>query len=136
VSGINIGTNTGLGLFLASGTIGACLEANIAGIPAIALSQSLERAVFQAWVRELRMPAEAVEHLRSQTVIMLDQVFRTLLKRPDFLHSPITWNVNLPYVAAPDWRIVPTVDSTVIRNGQVSVTYVNIRELAQTVIAP
>jgi 5'-nucleotidase len=168
VSGINIGTNTGLGLFLSSGTVGACLEANIAGIPAIALSQSLERAVFQAWVRELRMPEEAVEHLRGQTVTLLGEVFRALLKRPDFLSHPVTWNVNLPYVAAADWRLVPTVlghamygscfrkdgehfrhamelpapdlrehaDSTVIRNGQVSITYINIRELAQTLVQP
>jgi 5'-nucleotidase len=35
-SGINIGINAGLGFALSSGTIGACLEANIAGIPAIA----------------------------------------------------------------------------------------------------
>src|SRR5262249_10598694 len=42
VSGINIGTNTGVGFLLASGTVGACLEANLAGHPAVALSQSLE----------------------------------------------------------------------------------------------
>jgi 5'-nucleotidase len=168
VSGINMGTNTGVGFFLASGTIGACLEANIAGLPAIALSQSLERLVFQTWMREQRMLEEVVERLCSQTARLLERVLRTLLQRPDFLHQPVTWNVNLPYMAAAEWRIVPTVlahamygscfqkdgehyrhavalpppdprqhaDSTVIRDGQVSVTHIDIRQLAQTVVQP
>ena len=41
VSGINIGKNVGLGFVFASGTVGACLEGNIAGIPGLALSQEL-----------------------------------------------------------------------------------------------
>jgi 5'-nucleotidase len=168
VSGINIGTNTGLGFFLASGTIGACLEANIAGIPAVALSQSLERPVFQAWIQEQRMPPEVLERLRQQTAMLLARVFQSLFARADFPQQPVTWNVNLPYQVAPDWDLVPTVlghsmygscfrqdgehyrhavelpppdprahaDSTVIRQGQVSVTHIDIRSLAQTVVQP
>ena len=49
VSGINIGKNVGLGFVFASGTVGACLEANIAGLPALALSQELTREDFQHW---------------------------------------------------------------------------------------
>lgn len=168
VSGINMGTNTGVGFFLASGTVGACLEANIAGVPAIALSQSLERSVFQSWIREQRLPEDALQRLRTQTSMLLEGVFAALLQRPDFLHQPVTWNVNLPYLAAADWRLVPTVlghtmygscfqkdgehfrhigalpppdprrhaDSTVIGDGQVSVTHIDIRQLAQTVVHP
>ncbi len=44
VSGINAGFNMGIGFVLSSGTVGACLEANIADIPAIALSQSFDVA--------------------------------------------------------------------------------------------
>jgi 5'-nucleotidase len=163
-----MGTNTGIGFFLASGTIGACLEANIAGVPAIALSQSLERAVFQSWLREQRMPTDALERLRTQTTTLLENVLTKLLQRPDFLRQPVTWNVNLPYTAAANWRMVPTVlahamygscfqkegerfrhavelpppdprehaDSTVIRDGQVSVTQIDIRQFAQTVVHP
>lgn len=166
VSGINIGTNTGVGFLLASGTVGACLEANLAGHPAVALSQSLERSVFQAWMRDQRMPAAEVERLREQTARLLVRVFERLLARPDFFYHPVTWNVNLPFVAAPDWRIVPTVlgrskygscfqkdgerfrhavglpppdprphaDSTVIQEGQVSLTYIDIHTLGQTVV--
>ena len=38
VSGVNIGLNTWLGFFLLSGTVGAAMEAWIAGIPALAFS--------------------------------------------------------------------------------------------------
>lgn len=168
VSGINMGTNTGIGFFLASGTIGACLEANIAGIPAIALSQSLERSVFQTWMREQRLAAETHAHLQTQTARLLERVLPLLLARPGFFQQPVTWNVNLPYMASPEWRIVPTVlghtmygscfqqdgehfrhvggalhqdprdhaDSTVLQDGQVSVTHIDIRQLAQTVVPP
>jgi 5'-nucleotidase len=109
VSGINIGVNTGLSFFLSSGTIGACLEANIAGVPAIALSQCLQRDVFTAWTERRQMPEETVRRLREQTVMLLDGVFQKLFAREDFFSQPVTWNVNLPDTAAPDWQIVPTV---------------------------
>ena len=109
VSGINMGLNTGLSFFFSSGTIGACLEANIAGVPAIALSQSLEREVFREWTENRQMPEDIVVRLREQTVVLLDCVFQKLFARADFFSQPVTWNVNLPYTAAPDWELVPTV---------------------------
>ena len=109
VSGINIGVNAGLSFFFSSGTIGACLEANIAGVPAIALSQALDREVFRAWIERRQMPEAEVERLRDQTVRLLDGVFQKLLTRPDFFSQPVTWNVNLPFTAAPHWEIASTV---------------------------
>lgn len=109
ISGINMGINAGLGFLFASGTIGACLEANLAGIPAVALSQSLERSVFQDWAQHRRMADTEVARLRQQTTTLLATVFPTLLARDDFLRCPVTWNVNLPYRAAPAWQLVPTV---------------------------
>jgi 5'-nucleotidase len=167
VSGINIGINTGVGFFFASGTIGACLEANIAGIPAVALSQSLDSALFQAWMQDRRMPQEAVLRLGTQTAVLLEKIFQCLWAHDDFFRNPVLWNVNLPYIAAPDWSIVQTVlghnmygscfnkigdqfrhelrlsepdvrdqaDGTVVQRGQVSVTYVDIRELGQTMVS-
>jgi 5'-nucleotidase len=161
VSGINIGRNTGLGFVLSSGTIGACLEANLAGVPAVALSQDLERSVFQTWTHERRFPEAERQRLNQQTSLLLDQVFKTLCAREDFWHTPVTWNVNLPYQAAPDWQIVPTflghtsygacfkqngdryqhaleavpedshaqADSTVLRQGHVSLTSIDLRDL-------
>ena len=55
VSGINMGINMGLGFVLSSGTVGACLEANIAGVPAVALSQELDGQVFVRWLEERKI---------------------------------------------------------------------------------
>jgi 5'-nucleotidase len=108
VSGINIGINAGLGFALSSGTIGACLEANIAGIPAVALSQELARDTFMAWITGRSLPAAEVERLRTQTELLLDRVFQTLCARADFLTQPVTWNVNFPDHLAANWQLVPT----------------------------
>ena len=57
VSGVNIGENTGLAFLLSSGTVGAALEASLAGVPAAAFSVKLTPQVYSAW-RESRDPAE------------------------------------------------------------------------------
>lgn len=108
VSGINIGRNTGLGVVLSSGTVGACLEANLAGLPAVALSQSLEREVFRSWVNDRRLPEAETARLGTQTETLLEGVFQTLFAQEDFWANPVTWNVNLPSRAVPDWRVVRT----------------------------
>jgi 5'-nucleotidase len=108
VSGINIGINAGLGFALSSGTIGACLEANIAGIPAIALSQELTRSTFMAWMEDRSLPEAEIARLRAQTDMLLEGVFQQLFARQDFLTHPVTWNVNFPDHLAADWQLVPT----------------------------
>ena len=49
VSGVNIGENAGLAFLLSSGTVGAAVEASLAGVPAAAFSVKL--------VRDFRNPA-------------------------------------------------------------------------------
>ncbi len=54
VAGVNIGLNTGLGFFLSSGTVGAAMEAWIAGLPALAFSvgrPGRDREWKQAWAQ-------------------------------------------------------------------------------------
>jgi 5'-nucleotidase len=46
VSGINLGVNFGLAFILSSGTVGAALEAWIAGVPAVAFSMAIPRDVY------------------------------------------------------------------------------------------
>lgn len=46
VSGINLGLNFGTAFFLSSGTVGAAIEACIAGIPAIAFSMALPQDAY------------------------------------------------------------------------------------------
>ena len=161
VSGINIGTNTGLGFMLASGTVGACLEANIAGIPALALSQALEPAVFRQWHDDRGFRSETAAHLKSLSDELIPLVWDELIE--SLGSEPITWNVNFPFDRSPGTAIVksklghtryqrcfnkrgdqyfhelarfdidqdPESDLMVIRDGNVSVTEIDIRRLGQ-----
>ena len=51
VSGINMGTNSGLAFTLGSGTIGAAVEGFLAGVPSVAFSLDLPEQVFALWRR-------------------------------------------------------------------------------------
>ena len=94
VSGINIGINTGLGFLFASGTVGACLEANISRIPAIALSQHLSVEEFMTWNKERRFEAAMVDELSRGIGSGLPAVWDALGDR--LLEGSTTWNVNFP----------------------------------------
>lgn len=113
LSGVNAGENTGVSYAASSGTIGACLEANIALIPAIALSQQLTPAGFDHW--SAREPARPGTEL-GDAAARLDRLLPTLLadllprvRRPGECGTerPVTWSVNLPTQLAADWRLVP-----------------------------
>jgi len=67
ISGINTGGNEGLGFLLSSGTVGACLEANIAGLPAVALSQGLPEIFYEPDGGKRRFDEGVVRHLSLQT---------------------------------------------------------------------
>lgn len=56
VSGINLGLNYGLSFFYSSGTVGAAIEASIAGVPAIAFSTG-KAGDDRSWKRTARDPA-------------------------------------------------------------------------------
>jgi 5'-nucleotidase len=161
VSGINIGTNTGLGFMLASGTVGACLEANIAGLPALALSQALEPAVYRQWHDNRGFLPETATQLKSLSDEFIPLVWDALIENVG--SEPITWNVNFPFARSPELTIVktklgqtfyqrcfskrgdqyfhdlarfsidpdPESDLAAIRNGNVSVTEIDIRSLGR-----
>lgn len=97
VSGINAGLNTGVGFVLSSGTVGACFEANIAGVPAVALSQQFDSAAMNEYAAEYALSQGVVDHLRAQAQRVLDPLFEALLAAPTLCNSAITWNINLPY---------------------------------------
>ena len=76
VSGINIGVNAGVSLVWASGTVGACLEANIAGIPGIALSQQLSPTVYQYWDQNRSIEPTTLARLDEATRGVMANVWR------------------------------------------------------------
>ena len=95
VSGINMGENQGLGMVLSSGTVGACLEANIAGIAGVALSQQW-RAGWSA------------KH-ESRLEKLVGSAFDFVDRRADFPREPVTWNFNFPFAPADDCEVKPAV---------------------------
>ncbi|MCB1749556.1 MAG: 5'/3'-nucleotidase SurE [Gammaproteobacteria bacterium] len=104
VSGINIGKNVGLGFVFASGTIGACLEANIAGIPGLALSQELVRDDFLYWNEHRAFRPETTATLTRAVGELVPRVWHHFIE--GHLDQQTTWNVNFPYTPAalPDIR--------------------------------
>jgi 5'-nucleotidase len=94
VSGINIGKNVGLGFVFASGTIGACLEANIAGLPALALSQELSREDFMYWDQNRALPPATHALLKREIEVLVPRVWENLIAA--HLNESTTWNVNFP----------------------------------------
>jgi 5'-nucleotidase len=94
VSGTNIGKNVGAGFIFASGTIGACLEANISGIPAIALSQELERNDFVHWNNHRKFTPETHSLLKERLSQHIPQIWKKFYKSK--LKNRTTWNINFP----------------------------------------
>lgn len=108
VSGINLGYNIGLAYLWGSGTVGACLEANIAGKPAIALSQALSHEVYHQWCDNRELKDETAAEMFRQLTLALDKVCDNLLNDQDFLSSKQTWNINFPAELADDWQVKNT----------------------------
>lgn len=106
VSGINAGFNIGIGFVLSSGTIGACLEANLAGVPAIALSQAFDGSTRDRYIADYLIAPEQMSIFEKQAWLVLDKVTGVLfseLNKTRVLATPITWNVNLPFnLGGPD----------------------------------
>lgn len=113
LSGVNAGENTGVAYMASSGTIGACLEANIATVPAIAFSQQLSENAFANWTS--RVPANpgtelggAVDRLeRVLPVLLADLVSATRRPKEQGKDQLSTWSVNIPWQIALDWKVVP-----------------------------
>ena len=100
VSGINAGFNMGLGFVLSSGTVGACLEANLAGIPAIALSQAFDVATRDEYVVDYMISESRMAVFDRQITAILDKATGVLLAdahKAEVLQTPITWNINCPF---------------------------------------
>ena len=108
VSGINAGFNMGLGFVLSSGTVGACLEANLAGIPAIALSQAFDVATRDEYIVDYMISETRMAVFERQITAILDKTIGVLFSdayKIEVLKTPITWNINFPF-AVTDSQLV------------------------------
>ena len=94
VSGVNLGFNTGLGFLMASGTVGACFEANIAGLPGLALSQEITLEDHRRWDQERCFDAQSLAEMRRNLETAIPTVWQQLVLGRE--RQPTTWSVNLP----------------------------------------
>ena len=72
VSGINIGTNSGLAFTLGSGTIGAAVEGFLAGVPSVAFSLDLPEPAFALWRRSRRLDPALDELVAAAAAVTAD----------------------------------------------------------------
>lgn len=161
VSGINIGKNVGLGFVYASGTVGACLEANIAGLPALALSQELTREDFIHWDQHRAFRPEISAALKAAIDALIPRIWAEFVT--GHYAEKTTWNVNFPFtpgqapaihrtrlghttyrdcfrqrgdqyhfaLAAADMDTTPDTDDATLKAGHVSATLLDIRTFGQ-----
>ena len=73
--------------------LGACFEANIARIPAIALSQAMNFEDHRNWYTERRFSVEALERMTTSVTNVFPRIWAEYALPMD---SPITWSFNLP----------------------------------------
>jgi len=101
VSGINIGSNVGLGFIVNSGTVGAALEAAFQGIPAVAFSTYLEPERFRQWNEEKRLThpesLRAIETSTSRMAAMMERIVAAGLPAGAML-----LNINFPGALTPE----------------------------------
>ena len=96
VSGINVGSNSGLAFNLGSGTISAARQAFVMGVPGIALSARAPAEVFNWW-RDHNLEKFLTQQIQLKA--MADRSARIITA----LHVPSAWNgvdcfaVDLPW---------------------------------------
>lgn len=97
ISGVNVGTNIGIGYLLSSGTVGAGFEANLLGVKALAISQALPRERFKEYSDTRSLPPPFVHDLRNQAMPALEQVLHGVKQWvASAAPEPLTWSLNLP----------------------------------------
>jgi len=96
VSGINAGMNAGAGFVFSSGTVGACWEANIAGVPAVAVSQRMDADGWIEWKQGFGISKSLQSVIREVSGPLLVRFIKELIADSERLKEIVTWNVNLP----------------------------------------
>jgi 5'-nucleotidase len=100
VSGINIGENTGHGRILSSGTVGACMEASIAGTKALCASIQV--------TAEIRKKIDFFDikkhHIFENHAKIVEKLVGILIKK-DFPEGVDIFSVNMPFNANLDTKI-------------------------------
>jgi 5'-nucleotidase len=112
VSGINVGLNASLGFIIASGTVAGAWEGALHGLPAVAFSQDVTFAAYEALKRlggapdaELR---ETLSASANRSARLAPELLAAGRERPFVVH-----NVNFPFPCRPDTPVRRTVPAHV-----------------------
>ena len=105
ISGINIGYNCGVSYVMSSGTVGACIEANIAGVPALSLSRRMAPETYQRWSNERCFSPEEIKQIRREVKLIMSAIKEKIFTRAEFLAEPITWQVEMPQDLSENWSL-------------------------------
>ena len=116
VSGINIGRNASLGFILASGTIAGAWEGAVHGLPAIAFSQDLTAAQFEAYRASGHRADADLQRTLDASAARAAQLVPDLVS-PTTPRSFIVHNVNFPFPCTADTTIHRTIPARVIVPG-------------------
>ncbi|CAM2833422.1 5'/3'-nucleotidase SurE [Rariglobus hedericola] len=116
VSGINIGRNASLGFILASGTIAGAWEGAVHGLPAIAFSQDLTAAQFEAYRTSGHRADADLQHTLDASATRAAQLVPGLVASTP-ARGFIVHNVNFPYPCGHDTPVHRTIPARVIVPG-------------------
>ncbi len=116
LSGINIGRNAALGFILASGTIAGAWEGAVHGLPAVAFSQDLTAAQFEAYrASGHRADADLQRSLNASAARAAQLAPALVASTPP--RRFIVHNVNFPYPCKHDTEVRRTVPAKVVVPG-------------------
>lgn len=106
ISGTNLGYNASLGFIFSSGTVGGALEAYLSGIPALSLSQKLNRDEYIFWNQKRKFKQETCDKYLSQTKQILEKV-----SLEDFSDTKELWALEFPDLLNEEWQVCETYPS-------------------------
>lgn len=107
VSGINAGLNAGLGFLWSSGTIGAAIEANLAGVPALAVSQALDSVTMSRYAGSYDIDEPTCARFAQQYARFLPGLLKALAAahtQPE-VSDGVVWNMNFPSELSLDAKV-------------------------------
>ena len=106
ISGTNLGYNASLGFVFSSGTVGGALEAYLAGVPALSLSQKLNKNEYLYWNKKRKFKQQAKEKYFLQTKKILEKI-----SLQNFAKTKDLWALEFPDELSKKWKLCKTYPS-------------------------
>lgn len=106
-SGINIGTNAGMGFYFNSGTVGAARQAFLHGIGSAAFSVGVPSRFFSAWEKRDTQMLASVQAAITVHARVCAWIADFLVRHDAWVYADL-FSVNLPWEITPETKFVLT----------------------------